>query len=106
MDFPYMVVLVSVPSMEIGEKISQSILQKKLAACVSIIPGVNSAYRWQGEIETDSEFLLFIKSRASLLDLIITEVSNHHPYDVPEIIALPILSGSQAYLNWIEESTV
>ena len=105
MEYSNIVVLISVPSPEVGEIISTSLVEKKLAACVNIIPEITSIYKWQGKIEKDRENLLLVKTRIGLLDQIIAEVSDTHPYDLPEVIALPIFAGSQDYLNWIDEST-
>jgi periplasmic divalent cation tolerance protein len=105
MEYSSIVVLITVPSPEVGEEISTSLVEKKLAACVNIIPEISSIYQWQGTIEKDRENLLLVKTRIGLLDKIIVEISDIHPYDLPEVIALPIIAGSQDYLNWIDEST-
>lgn len=105
MQFSHIVVLITVPSLEVGEEISTCLVEKKLAACVNIIQGISSIYQWQGNIEKDEENLLIVKTQIGLLDQVIAEVSDTHPYDLPEVIALPIIAGSQDYLNWIDEST-
>ena len=81
------------------------LLAERKAACVNIIPKVESHYRWQGKIESDDELLLIVKTRITLLDEIITLVKENHPYTVPEIIALPIVGGNADYLQWIEKET-
>lgn len=73
------------------------------AACVNIVPGVDSSFRWQGKLDSAQESLLIIKTRASLLPEIIEMVKSAHSYSVPEIIALPIIGGNQDYLNWIDD---
>jgi periplasmic divalent cation tolerance protein len=106
MDPRYLIVLITVPSREAGEQVAQQLLEKKLAACVNFIPAVHSLYIWQGEITADDELLLVVKTRADLFEeQLVPAVKAVHPYEVPEIIALPILMGSKSYLDWIEEST-
>ena len=101
----YIFALVTVPSEEVGVAIAQTLLDRRLAACVNIVPAVNSLYVWEGELCSDDEVLLVIKSKAALFDELASVVQDAHPYDVPEIIALPIVAGSQDYLDWIEEVT-
>ncbi|CAK9232855.1 unnamed protein product [Sphagnum jensenii] len=99
------VVYVTVPNKETGSKLAHSIIENKLAACVNQIPGVESTYWWQGKVETDSELLLMIKTRQSLLQQLTDHVTANHPYDTPEVIAVPITGGSHKYLQWLAEST-
>ena len=100
------VVLVTAPSEDMGKQIAGALLKKKLAACVNIIAPINSLYVWRGETCDDEEVLLIIKSRAELFEnKIIPAVKAIHPYDVPEIIALPVLLGDKDYLDWIEMET-
>lgn len=101
------VVLITAPSEEVGRGIAQALLDNKLAACVNIVAPINSLYLWQGDINDDEEVLLIVKSRAELFEQgLIPTVKEVHPYDVPEIIALPILLGDQDYLDWIEAETI
>jgi len=102
---PSIVVYVTVPNKEAGKKLAESIVKEKLAACVNRVPGIESVYEWKGEIQTDSEELLIIKTRESLLDALTEHVKANHEYDVPEVIALPITGGSLQYLEWIKNST-
>ncbi|XP_010061510.2 protein CutA, chloroplastic isoform X1 [Eucalyptus grandis] len=102
---PSIVVYVTVPSKEAGKKLAESIIKERLAACVNIVPGIESIYHWQGKIETDSEELLIIKTRESLLEPLTQHVKANHPYDVPEVIGLPIQGGNVQYLEWIKNST-
>jgi len=99
------VILVTVDSSETARKIAEILLETRKAACVTIIPKVESHYRWQGKVEFAEELLLFVKTRAELLDEVVDLVKKNHPYDVPEIIALPIVEGNHEYLNWIEKET-
>ena len=97
----YVVVFVTTGAAEESALISKVLLEQGKAACVSIVKGVNSMYRWNGKIDSASEELLIIKTRAALLDEIIRIVKEIHTYDVPEIIALPIIGGSRDYLDWL-----
>ncbi|CAF2095821.1 protein CutA, chloroplastic [Brassica rapa] len=102
---PSVVVYVTVPNREAGKKLANSIVQEKLAACVNIVPGVESVYEWEGKVQSDSEELLIIKTRQSLLESLTAHVNANHEYDVPEVIALPITGGSDKYLEWLKNST-
>ncbi|CAA3022240.1 chloroplastic [Olea europaea subsp. europaea] len=102
---PCIVVYVTVPNKEAGKKLAESIVKERLAACVNRVPGVESVYEWKGEIQTDSEELLIIKTRESLLDALTEHVRKNHEYEVPEVIALPITGGNLPYLEWLRNST-
>ncbi|GFQ01602.1 protein cuta chloroplastic [Phtheirospermum japonicum] len=102
---PSIVVYVTVPNKEAGKKLAESIVKERLAACVNRVPGVESVYEWKGEIQTDSEELLIIKTRESLLEALTEHVKANHEYEVPEVIALPITGGHLEYLEWIKDST-
>ncbi|HOY67317.1 MAG TPA: divalent-cation tolerance protein CutA [Candidatus Ozemobacteraceae bacterium] len=97
------IMLVTVPDRESGGRIADALLAGKLAACVSILPGVESRYVWEGRIETGNELLLLIKTRADLLEAVQAKVSELHPYEVPEILALPIEFGALPYLRWMDD---
>jgi periplasmic divalent cation tolerance protein len=105
MQYSHIVVYITVPSQEVGEQIATMLVENKLAACVNIIPGVLSFYQWKGELEKDDELLLIAKTKAAIFDQLVTEVNKAHPYDVPEVIAIPIVSGSTEYLDWINAET-
>jgi len=100
------VVLVTVGSADEGERIAHSLVSERLAACVSLVGPVTSIYRWQGEIVRDEERLLIIKTRGTLVPELEARVKALHSYTTPEVIALPISAGSQAYLRWLEAETV
>ncbi|KAH1057644.1 hypothetical protein J1N35_035709 [Gossypium stocksii] len=102
---PSIVVYVTVPSREAGRKLAGSIVKEKLAACVNIVPGLESVYLWEGKINSDPEEMLIIKTRQSLLEALTEHVKANHEYDVPEVIALPITGGSPEYLEWLKNST-
>lgn len=99
------VILCTVPSVEVGEALGRGLVEARLAACVNVVPGLSSIYRWEGEIRTDREAQLLIKTRRSLLDRASEHLRASHPYDVPEILALPVAGGSEAYLRWIAGET-
>ncbi len=106
MNDQFIIVLITTPDRQTGEKMARQLLEQKLAACVNIFSPVTSLFRWQGKIETEQEALLLVKTRAELFaSRLVPTVRSLHPYDEPEIIALPILSGSQSYLDWIEAET-
>ncbi len=101
----YVVVLVTAPSREVARQIADTLLEKKLVACVNIVAPIESLYTWRGERCTDEEVLLLIKTRANLFtEQLVPAIKAIHPYEVPEIIALPIVAGSGDYLAWIDES--
>ena len=102
----HIVVLITAPSHDEGEKIATMLVESKLAACVNILPAVHSVYSWQGDIHTDQEVMLLVKSRAVLFaDKLLPAVQEMHPYEVPEIIAVPIAHGLDSYLAWITAET-
>jgi periplasmic divalent cation tolerance protein len=95
------ILLVTVPDEELGGIIARALVQERLAACVNMLGPVRSVFRWQGAIGDEREFLLLIKSRASLYRRIEKRVRELHTYETPEIIALPIVAGSHPYLKWL-----
>lgn len=101
----YIVVFVTCASDKEGEKIGQALLQEKLAACVNIVPGLKSSFRWKGKISTAEEVLLMIKTQDTLFEKLKKRVMELHSYEVPEIIALGILAGNEKYLDWLKKET-
>ena len=101
----YIVVLVTVPSEKEGEKLARKLVAQRLAACVNIIRGINSIFRWQGKVERAKEVLLVIKTRKSLFTRLEKMVSNLSSYELPEVLALPVENGKAGYLRWIKDST-
>jgi len=95
------VVLTNCASADEAEKIARALVSKKLAACASLIPSVRSIYRWKREVEDAQEIQLVIKSSRGLFDQVRAEIEKLHSYEVPEVIALPIVDGSEAYLDWL-----
>lgn len=107
MQSEYIIVLITTPNQETSELIANTLLEKKLAACVNIVTPVFSLYTWEGAVARDEEMLLLVKSKLELFEsALVPAVQALHPYEVPEIIALPILVGSANYLSWIDEVTL
>jgi len=102
----YILVLTTCNSSEIASLIADSLVNKRLAACVNIMRGVESVYQWQGKIEHAEEILLLIKSRQSLFLPLKQAIQALHDYELPEIIAVPIDAGEKNYLNWIQSATL
>lgn len=100
----HVVVLITTSSVDEAQAIGRELVDKRVAACVNIIPGLRSLFRWQGVIEEQEETLMLVKSRGEYLPSILEIVKRLHSYTVPEVIALPILAGSSDYLAWIDES--
>lgn len=98
------VVLVTAPPRE-ARRLARALVDRRAAACVNLVPGVRSVYRWKGRVEEARETLLVIKTAASRVPDLLAAVRELHPYDVPEGIALPVVEGLEPYLKWVEEST-
>lgn len=94
------VILCTAPDEATAEKLGRGLVEARLAACVNAIPGAKSFYRWKGKIESDSEVQLLIKTRPDHFDEIVRWLEEHHPYEVPEIVALPAERVSGPYLQW------
>ncbi len=99
-----LLVISTFPDAETAERISRTLVTEKLAACANIMSPVRSIYHWQGKIEDAAEILVFFKLTASSYEAFEQRVKELHPYDVPEIIALPLSRGSEDYLRWVGES--
>jgi len=95
-------VLSTSSSKEEAEKIARLLVEERLAACVNVLPGLRSFYRWKGKVEDAAEWLLLIKSSRGQFDKLKTTLGKLHSYEVPEVIALPIVDGSKNYLLWLE----
>jgi periplasmic divalent cation tolerance protein len=98
-------VLVTCPNRQVGERIGRALVEERLAACVNIVPGLTSIYRWQGKLCRDREVLLIIKTRRTRFPGMARRIASLHPYSVPEILAVPIARGNSPYLAWVREST-
>lgn len=101
----FVVVLITCGSEEEAHTLAQRLVEHRLAACVNVVPGVTSFYRWEGEVQRGAEWLLLAKARAGHLEILVRRVRAWHSYQEPEIIALPIVGGSTTYLAWVREST-
>lgn len=97
-----LVVLMTAGSREEADKIANALVAEMLAACVNVLPGVTSVYRWEGAVQRDQEWLLVVKSTRQVLDDLVRRVQALHSYDLPEVIALPVVGGSEAYLRWVD----
>jgi len=98
------IVLCTVPDRETADMIAGALVTEELAACVNILPGVTSVYRWQGAVEQSQELLLVIKTRQAVWSMLEAQIQALHPYELPEIVAVPITSGEADYIQWLENS--
>jgi periplasmic divalent cation tolerance protein len=96
------VVFSTASSAEEAERIARGLLNEHLAACVNVVPGLRSYYRWQGKIEDSAEFLLVIKSSRPHFEALRTLLESLHSYEVPEVVALPVVDGARNYLSWMD----
>jgi periplasmic divalent cation tolerance protein len=93
------------PSPEAAEAVGRELVERRLAACVNILPGMTSIYRWEGATARDSEAVMIVKTRASLANTVIAEVQARHSYANPALVVVPIIGGSDAYVRWLLEHT-
>jgi periplasmic divalent cation tolerance protein len=100
----YVVIFTTVGNKKEARRVAQAVLQKKLAACVNILDNLESVFWWQGKIDAAKEVLLMIKSKKRLLPKVIKLIKSRHSYEVPEIIALPIIAANPDYLRWIDDA--
>ncbi|MEJ5172525.1 MAG: divalent-cation tolerance protein CutA [Hydrogenothermaceae bacterium] len=100
----YIVVFITVPTKEDGFRIADTIVEKKVGACVNVAPLEQSVFFWKGNIEKEKEYLLIVKSKLEKFEELKNTVKSIHPYTVPEIIAIPIVAGNSEYLSWIDET--
>src|SRR5512138_3591241 len=96
-----LVVLVTAPSPEKAAELARAVVEERLAACGNVVPGLRSIYRWEGKVQEDEEALLVLKTTRARFDALRDRVHALHPYDVPEVLALPVEAGSAAYLAWL-----
>ena len=100
----FALVLTTIPVDFDGEGFASTLVGERLAACVNLLPPMDSIYRWQGEVETAKERQLLIKTRVATLTTLQRRIRELHPYEVPEVLVLPVSGGSDAYLAWLRES--
>jgi len=98
------VVLCTCASPEDGERLARALVTGRLAACASVVPNMRSIYRWKGEVESADECLLLIKSSRRQFDELREAIEKLHPYEIPEVLALPVVEGSPNYLAWMAAS--
>ena len=106
MKYGYTVILVTAKDRKEAEQIARGLLKAKLIACANIIDGIQSLFWWQGKIDSSKEVLLVLKTKKDLFKKVLAKVKSLHSYQTPEIIALPLLAGSEDYLNWISSSVI
>ena len=105
MNEQYLLILNTCPDKETAVRVANTLVDKGLAACVNILPGVTSVYHWQGKIESDEEHILLIKSTQNAYVAVESAIREIHPYELPEVIAVPVTEGLSEYLAWIEACT-
>jgi periplasmic divalent cation tolerance protein len=99
------IILTTAGSQEEAGKIAYALVERRLAACVNIVPRIESVYRWQGKVETAQEWLLLVKTQADYFERIRDAVKELHSYDLPECVMLEVTAGTEEYLDWIAENT-
>jgi periplasmic divalent cation tolerance protein len=99
-----LIVLCTCPDDAAARRIARVLVEEGLAACANALPGVVSTYRWQGDIHEDQEVLLLIKSNVTAYEALEARIRALHPYELPEVVAVPIVRGSTAYLSWLQSS--
>ena len=104
-DDALVVVLCTVPDEAVAERLATGLVEGHIAACVNVVPGVRSFYRWNDELERDDELQLVIKTRAARFDDVAAWLKTHHPYDVPEVIAIPVAQASRQYSAWVVDNS-
>ncbi len=101
----FAVVLVTIPNLRLARRLAHSVLRARLAACVNLVPRIESHYWWQGKLETGAEVLMILKTTRQRLAALEQHILERHPYDTPEFLALPLLAGAKRYLDWIAASS-
>ena len=102
----FRILFVTVPDAQLADAIAHGLVERRFAACVNIIPGATSVYRWEGALHKDPEVLLIIKTRAGALNEVTQFIKEKHTAKIPEIISLPITEGSPSYLEWLGANTI
>jgi periplasmic divalent cation tolerance protein len=99
------VVLMTVPDRPTAEKLAEALVGERLAACANLVPGVTSIFWWEGAVQRADETLVILKTPSGRVDALMARATELHPYDVPEVIALPVEAGLSAYLEWVGRET-
>jgi periplasmic divalent cation tolerance protein len=97
------VAFITAPDEEAGGRIARALVEERLAACVNLVPGIRSVFRWEGSLQEDAEVLLVVKTRADRAGDLVDRVSELHPYELPEVVLLPAVGGNPPYLDWVLE---
>ena len=98
------VVFVTCPTVVVARRLSRELVRRQLAACVNQVPAIESTFQWKGKLEHCREILLIIKTTAQRIEPLRQAITSLHPYDVPEVIALPVIAGHAPYLQWVRQS--
>lgn len=101
----YIQVQITFPTEESADKVARNLVERRLAACAQLTGPIRSVYVWKDELETSSEILLLAKTKAVLFDRLVETVRDGHPYECPQIVALPIFAGNDDYLAWLDRQT-
>ena len=101
---PYLLALTTCPDRDTADALGAALVEGRVAACVSVVEGLTSFYSWERRAQKDSECLLLIKTRREVFDTLRDEVVSRHPYELPEILAVPVMGGLDGYLRWIDQS--
>ncbi|MDT8388245.1 MAG: divalent-cation tolerance protein CutA [Thiogranum sp.] len=96
------IVFCTVPDLDTGRRIARDLVEYRFAACVNVVPGIESVYRWQGQVQCDAEALLVIKARAGDFAQLQAAILKQHPYELPEILAVPVTNALPEYLAWVQ----
>ena len=102
---PYVEVRVTAPDAETARRLARLLVEERLAACVQVLPGITSVYRWEGTVEVATEHLLLVKSTSERFEAIRERVCAEHPYDTPEVLAVPVVAADVRYAAWLDAST-
>src|ERR1041385_3374374 len=105
MSSEYVLVLTTLPADADAAAFAEALVEARLAACVNLLPPMESVYRWQGSVERETERQVIVKTTLPRVDALWQRVRELHPYEVPEFVVIPIVDGNQAYLQWIADST-
>jgi periplasmic divalent cation tolerance protein len=97
------VAFITAPDLETATRVARALVEERLVACVNLVPGVRSIYRWEGAVEEDAEVLLVVKTRADRTGDLVDRVVELHPYDLPEVVMMPAVGGNPGYLDWVRE---
>jgi periplasmic divalent cation tolerance protein len=100
-----LIVLCTCPDESVAGRLAAGLVEKHLAACVNVMPQIRSIYRWDGDIQKDDESLMVVKTTTDAFSAVSDWLQGNHPYDVPEILALPVCAGSTDYMNWVLDET-